>query len=278
MALIPMLASAASLHIDHVTAAGTDLKAMQARLASIGIHADYGGAHSNHATEMAIASFPDGSYLELIAMQPHADPKAVAAHYWTPYMRGNAGPCAWAIRVPDVAAEVTRLRSAGVDVKNPQRSGREKPDGTRLEWETADIGTEPNGTFFPFMIRDFTPREKRAFVQGHASAPEFTGITRVVIAVKDLDAAVARYRKAFALAEPSRHAGVAVFAGTPVVLASGPEWARSRVAKFGEGPCAFVLGMRGAERFRGEKTSFGAVRITWMDEAKLGWRLGVEEQ
>ena len=31
---------------------------------------------------MALASFPDGSYLELIAIQPKADPAALAAHYW----------------------------------------------------------------------------------------------------------------------------------------------------------------------------------------------------
>ncbi|HWZ31659.1 MAG TPA: VOC family protein [Bryobacteraceae bacterium] len=273
--LIPMLMTAAELKIDHVTVGGADLKVMQAQLASIGIRSEYGGAHSNHATEMAIASFPDGSYLELIAIQPNADPKAVDAHYWKKYMQGNAGPCAWAVRTTDVAAEVSRLRSAGVEVTAPQRSGRQKPDGTRLEWETANVGAEPNGTFFPFIIRDFTPRENRAFVAGHPTTSDFRGVTRVIIVVRDLKAATARYRTAYALGAPIETtdtafgAKLAVFEGSPVVLASpmGKSWAAERLEKFGEGPCAFVLG---------KGSSKSGWTVTWFDAAKLGWRLGWE--
>ncbi len=61
--------AAADLTIDHVTVAGKDLKAMQAALTALGIPTEYGGPHSNHATEMALTSFPDGSYLELIAIR-----------------------------------------------------------------------------------------------------------------------------------------------------------------------------------------------------------------
>src|SRR5215475_462534 len=100
--IISMVVSAAELTIDHVTVGGAELTAMQARLAEVGIRSEYGGAHSNHATEMAITSFPDGSYLELIAIQPNADVKAVDAHYWKKFMRGNAGPCAWAVRTSDL--------------------------------------------------------------------------------------------------------------------------------------------------------------------------------
>ncbi len=81
----------ADLTIDHVTVAGRDLKKMQAHLASLGIPSEYGGAHSNGITEMAITSFPDGSYLELIAIRKNADPKG---HYWSKQMEGDAGPTA----------------------------------------------------------------------------------------------------------------------------------------------------------------------------------------
>ena len=74
---------AAELTVDHVSVAGTDLKQMQARLAALGIPSEYGGPHNNHATQMALTSFPDGSYLELIALQEKPDAKAVAAHYWS---------------------------------------------------------------------------------------------------------------------------------------------------------------------------------------------------
>lgn len=96
-----MLLSAADLTIDHVTAAGVDLSTMRARLAAIGIPSEYGGPHSNHATEMALTSFPDGSYLELIAIQSNADAAAVAAHYWSQHMKNDAGPSAWAVRPKD---------------------------------------------------------------------------------------------------------------------------------------------------------------------------------
>src|SRR3989442_1395607 len=117
--LLPLLLPAAELTVDHVTVAGKDLKAMQANLASVGLQCEYGGAHSNQATEMALVSFPNGSYLELIAIQPHANPSAVAAHVWGKQMEENAGPCAWAVRVKDMTAEIKRLQAAGVGVSAP---------------------------------------------------------------------------------------------------------------------------------------------------------------
>ena len=107
---------AAELTVDHVSVAGRDLKQMQARLAALGIPSEFGGPHSNHATQMALTSFPDGSYLELIALQDQPDEKAVTAHYWSRQIRGNAGPTAWAVRANDVEAEVKRLRAAGIQV------------------------------------------------------------------------------------------------------------------------------------------------------------------
>src|ERR1700720_1648753 len=123
---------AAELKVDHATVAGKDLRAMQRALQAAGLACEYGGPHSNHATEMALTSFPDGSYLELIAIQPNADPAAVAAHYWSTRMQNDAGPSAWAIRPGDLAAEVKRLQGAGVAVKPPVRAGRARPDGVPL--------------------------------------------------------------------------------------------------------------------------------------------------
>ena len=81
--LLPMLLVGADLTIDHVTVAGAHLKDLQAALSAVGLRTDYGGAHGNRATEMAIASFPDGSYIELIALQPDADPKTKSANLFS---------------------------------------------------------------------------------------------------------------------------------------------------------------------------------------------------
>ena len=113
------------LTIDHVTMAGTNLRQMQAALAAMGVPSEYGGRHSNRATEMALASFPDGSYLELIGPQADADADAVAAHFWSKQILGNAGPAAWAVRCEDITEEARRLRAAGVSVSPAVRGGRE---------------------------------------------------------------------------------------------------------------------------------------------------------
>jgi hypothetical protein len=230
---------AADLKVDHVTIAGRDLKQLQSQFAAAGIPSEYGGKHTNGLTEMAIASFADGSYLELIAAQK---PTGAAEHYWGKFIDANAGPCAWAVSVPDVAAAVPG--------GHPARSGRLRPDGVKLEWESASMGTEEQGTFFPFFIHDLTPRELRAFPQGKPSAPRYSGVAHVVIGVRDLDLAIDRYRKAFHLSVPKRlddemlQAHLAFFEGTPVVLASplrGSTALATRLAKFGEAPYAFVL-------------------------------------
>lgn len=275
-ALVTTAAMAQQFHIDHVTVAGKDVKAMTEALRSVtGIAAQYGGPHSNYATEMALASFPDRSYLELIAIQPHADPAAVAAHYWHKFMEADAGPCAWAIRPADFSAEVDRLRRVGVTVMGPNKSGRKRPDGVELRWETAQVGPT-NGGFFPFLIHDFTPRENRAFPSGKPTTNDFTGLVKVLIAVRDLDDSIAQYRRAYGLppAELSEDsaldARLASFAGTPVVLASplsSQSWLSAHLNQFGDAPCAFVLGQHGRKQ---------QGRIHWFDRAKLGWLLGVE--
>src|ERR1039457_6609873 len=128
-AALPVLLCAADSSVDHVTITGSDLKQMQARLASVGIASVYGGAHSNHATEMALVSFPDGSYLELMGIPPNAEAEAVAR---AKFLKENAGPCAWAMREKNLAAEVSRLKGAGVAGSAPGESGRARPDGVGL--------------------------------------------------------------------------------------------------------------------------------------------------
>jgi hypothetical protein len=75
-----MLLAGGELAVDHATVAGPSLKDLDAGLSAVGLHSEYGGPHGNHATEMSVVSFPDGSYLEMIAPQASPDPKMLAAH------------------------------------------------------------------------------------------------------------------------------------------------------------------------------------------------------
>jgi hypothetical protein len=288
IAVIACPLMAQQFHIDHVTVAGKDVQAMIKTLRDVaGITAEYGGPHSNHATEMAQASFPDGSYLELIAPQPEAYTSALAAHYWHKFMEADAGPCAWAIRPADFSGEVERLHKAGVAVTGPNKSGRKRPDGVQLDWETAQVGPT-NGGFFPFMIHDFTPRDNRAYPSGKPSATDWTGVVKVVIGVQDLDAAIARYRHAYGLPEPKRQddstfgAKLAWFPGTPVILAAplaSDSWLNARLRSFGEAPCAFVLGVRTLSIDGPPATDwFGSMVIAWSNSGQLGWHLGFQAE
>ncbi len=280
-----MALAGADLKIDHVTAAGSNLKELQARLAAIGIPSVYGGAHSNGATEMALVSFADGSYLELMAPQPNAGPDTLARQPWTKFMQGDAGPCAFAVRAKDMAAEVQRLRAAGIEVGDPVRNGRQRPDGVRLEWETAPVGPEPSGTFFPFLIHDFTPREQRAFPQGKPSNKDFAGVGKVVIAVRNLDAAVKRYSQAWGTPPAIKQvdagfgAHLALLGGMPVILAqplTADSWLAQRIARFGESPCALILDQRHGRYNAATAARWFGVKTSWFDSQKLGWRLGFE--
>lgn len=277
VAILAGSAMAQQFHIDHVTVAGKNLEAMQKALKEAGLKSEYGGPHSNHATEMALTSFPDGSYLELIAIQPKADPAALAAHEWKKFMEADGGPCAWAIRPADFAGEVGRLRAAGVAVTDPRKNGRKRPDGVQLDWETAQIGPT-NGGFFPFMIHDFTPRENRAFPNGKPTTNKWPGVVNVVIGVRDFADAIVRYRRAYELPAPiiERNvplaARVVLFPGTPVVLAmplSQHSWLSDRLNRFGEAPCAFVLGTRPTRSMD---------KVSWANADQLGWRLGFETE
>ena len=276
--------SSANLQIDHVTIAGRDLRTLQAGLRAVGIPTVFGGAHGNSVTEMAAASFPDGSYLEAIALQHGAKPEAVEKHEWARFLKTAGMPAAWALRAGDLGAEIARFRGAGLDLSAPVRAGRKRPDGVQLEWETVDLGAETRGTFFPFLIHDLTDRNRRAFINGKPLITDFSGVARVVVAVRSLKEAVARYRRAFGLPEPAEQndgefgARLAAFPNEPVVLAEplpSGSWISGRLNEFGEGPCAFILAANG-RRAAGSATRWFGREVSWFDAGKLGWRLGFE--
>lgn len=282
--VLPFVLGAADLKIDHVTVAGEHLDAMRKALTAVaGLPTEYGGPHSNHATEMALVSFPDGSYLELMGIQANPDPAAVAAHDWSQFLRSNAGPCAFAVRVTDLTGEIRQLKAAGIATGGAEAAGRTRPDGTKLAWQTVNVGPGRRGSLFPFLIADLTPRENRAYPSGNPTTDRFRGIAKVVVGVHDLEGAIAQYRKAFQLPAPLRRkdakfgADLAWFEGTPVVLAQGIDdssWLSRRTREYGDAPSAFIL--TAGSGMAGSPSKWFGRSVVWADDAKLGWRLGFE--
>jgi hypothetical protein len=171
-----------------------------------------------------------------------------------------------------------------MEVKEPVQSGRTRPDGVELRWETSDIGNAIRGTFFPFLIQDFTPREIRVYTSGKPTTNKFSGVSKVVVAVVNLEEAIAKYRQTFQLPTPilqhddQAKAELASFEGTPFVLVQGTakdSWVSQRVKKFGAGPCAIVLGAVNPTTGSEVSSWFGKT-IHWINREELGWRLGAE--
>jgi hypothetical protein len=75
-------------------------------------------------------------------------------------------------------------------------------------------------------------------------------------------------------------AQLALLGGVPVILAAplnGQSWLVDRLAKFGEGPCAFVLAARRTGPYKpAARTRWFGMDLSWLDPEKLGWRLGFE--
>jgi hypothetical protein len=147
-----------------------------------------------------------------------------------------------------------------------------------LKWTTARIGPPPQGSFFPFMIADETPRDLRAFPAGKPTTQQIKGVLFVVVAVPNLAEAVSKYRAAFGLAAPVEQdasalgARLATFRGSPAILAepSGNRtWLGERLRQFGAAPCAFVLEAPDARPPGTETTWFGR-RLIWLDADRLG--------
>jgi hypothetical protein len=269
-----------TLKIDHVPICVAELAPVQEAFASVGLTPDYGGPHVGAGTHMALLGFDDGSYFELLAPQkPGSAEKSPEAKL----LAGSAGPCMWAVSTSDIKAELTRLHDLGIATDGPFPGGRTRPDGQVLKWETAGIGPGSRGDVLPFLIQDYTAHNLRVQQSASVHGSALSGIAIVVVGVKDLTPAIALFRKAYGWKEPGieehkdMNVKLAYFAGTPVVLATptgGDGWLAQRLAKFGDGPVAALIGTTDwkatAKSYpvSGETVWFGK-RVAWFDPAKL---------
>ncbi len=278
-----------ALSVDHVTIAGANLTQLQDAFAAVGLTTEYGGAHSNGVTHMALLGFDDGSYIELMSTIS-AEQQNIPI--WKEHIVRDGGPCGWAARCDDVAAELKRLAAAGLAVQGPFPGSRQAPDGKTAAWSLGFIGDQPPGAVLPFIIEDTTPRQNRVQPSPSVAGTELRGVAFVIIGVSDLTESIALYRRAYDWPAPwiredqEFGAKLAHFLGTPVVLAvpaSTDNWLAKRIERFGESPCAYLISTGDfpttARRFGLDWTTpwFGRL-IAWFDPADLnGTRLGLIE-
>lgn len=275
------------LTIDHVTIAGPQLGPLEDAFARLGLATDYGGSHSNGVTHMALLGFVDDSYIELISS---IEPGRKDTAFWGEHIAGNGGPCAWAVQVADVAAEVKRVAALGITVTQPAYYQRQRPDGQRVEWDLAFLGDKDAGATLPFIIKDITPREVRVRPSASVANGPLTGIAKVILGVADLVAAIRLFERAYGWSSPEiseiQPFGVklAHFSDTPVILATPlPQnsWLWARLQRFGDSPGAYLIGTNDFEKAGQtfqliEDDSWFGHQLAWFDPAQLnGVRLGV---
>ena len=232
-----------TLALDHIVIAVADLDKAFADYTKLGFKVIRGGEHANGKTANVLVVFEDGAYLELIAWK-QPDP----GFRWSDvYHRAGEGFLDHALLPDDIAAVVTGAKARGLDISSPEPGGRHRPDGERLEWQTA----RSPGSDVPFLCGDVTPRRLRVQegeVRHHANG--VTGVAALTIAVKDLDSASIRYGALLGLAPSAvstgtvggaaaRMASLTLGSGTVVTLASPTAQdgdIAAHLAKRGQGP------------------------------------------
>lgn len=187
------------LALDHVVILVRDLAVAVADYEALGFRVTPGGTHADGLTHNALVSFADGAYLELLAFTGEAP-----GHRWWRHVADGEGLIDFALLPGQIEADVAAARARGLALTGPRPGGRDRPDGVRLEWQTA-FGDSPD---LPFLCGDVTARELRV-PQGEAwrHSNGVTGVFRVTVAVRDLEASAARYSALLGLApivEPHR--------------------------------------------------------------------------
>jgi hypothetical protein len=274
------------LKIDHVTIAGSRLETLQQAFAEVGLATDYGGPHSNSITHMSLLGFDDGSYIELIStLKP-----GQTSSWWDTHIKGDGGPCAWAVDVDDVAGEARRASAAGISVDGPKYYSRERPDGRRIEWDLAVLGDQGMGAVLPFIIKDRTPRNLRVSPSASVTTTELTGVGLVVLGVNDIEHTSELFSRLYELPLPERselpHFGAtaAYFTGQRFLLVAplkADNWLGRRIEQFGPSPCAYLIGSRdfarSVERFGlTDEENWWNRRVAWFaSNALQRLRIGI---
>ena len=241
-----------TLQLDHIVIAVRDLDQAFADYKALGFNPIVGGEHANGITHNVLVILEDGAYLELIAWK-RPDP----GMRWSDVFHAEGeGYVDHALLPDDIAKVVAGAQARGLDIEDPIPGGRNRPDGERLEWQTAR-SPQPD---VPFLCGDVTPRGLR--VQEDPAIRRqpngVTGVAEITVGVRDAAASAKRYaallgtdapavRDGTVLDTPANTASLVLSGGTKVVLASptGGGTLAELIERRGEGPVAVVF--RGGE-------------------------------
>ena len=247
------------LTLDHIVIAVADLPTAIQDFSTLGFQVLPGGEHPGRTSHNALVVFEDGAYLELIAWRAPAEQER-----WYRTLRAQGeGLVDFALLPNDTAQALAQARARGLDtLTGPLDGGRLRPDGERLQWQTARHATPD----LPFLCGDITPRALRVpegDVRIHPNGA--VGVAQVTVAVRDLPTTLVRYQAL--MGGEGNPTPLVVAAGgvliarvrlcTTELLLQSPDpgaapasdaacLLQARLDSRGEGPCAMVLRYGGA--------------------------------
>src|SRR5688500_12675629 len=152
---VPMQ-SQPSVKIDHIILGINDLQRGVDEFSRLtGVRPAFGGAHPGRGTHNAVASLGDGTYVEILAVNP-AEPRPADDPMAGLAAMTSLTPIGWAISAADLGALKKRAEAAGVTMTQVSPGARKLPDGSTLEWMTVGV-TQPAHEWAPFFIQWTNP-------------------------------------------------------------------------------------------------------------------------
>jgi Glyoxalase-like domain len=137
--------------LDHLVYATTDLAATVTRVEEeLGMALSPGGQHVGLGTRNYLASFGDGSYLEIVGPDPDQPEPGQPRPFGIDSL-DRPRLVTWAIRVDDMDETCAQTRAAGWDPGPAVAMQRATPDGGLLSWRLT--AAMPGGEgLIPFLI------------------------------------------------------------------------------------------------------------------------------
>jgi len=140
------------LQVDHLVYGAPDLATGTERIeALLGVRPAPGGTHVGIGTHNALIALGEGAYLEIIAPDPDQQARMRPLPYGLDTLE-EPRLMTWAIKAPDIEAQASRARAAGIDLGPVVPMARERPDGTRLEWRLTRSPLVVADGLVPFLI------------------------------------------------------------------------------------------------------------------------------
>jgi len=167
------------LGIDHLVIAVKSLETASKDYTDLGFTVVPGGRHTGIGTYNSLVAFEDGSYLELIGFyEPRDD------HRWFAPLQKGGGLVDFCLQTDDLPGDTVALRRAGIDIGEPEKRDRKRPDGKEIRWMFSLARGAHRGVA-PFIIADETGRDER-IPRERRHANGVTGIDTVTVAVDDV--------------------------------------------------------------------------------------------